>query len=79
MPEDEGGGFIVLVPDLPGCMSDGEMVKSALASVMEAVAAWPRCSAALCRRPHVIFKLRNDHRGATALGTAISKKNFMSK
>ena len=23
LPSDEGGGFLALVPDLPGCMSDG--------------------------------------------------------
>jgi antitoxin HicB len=28
------------VPDLPGCMSDGETAEAALASVKDAVAAW---------------------------------------
>jgi predicted RNase H-like HicB family nuclease len=32
LPEDEGGGFVALVPDLPGCMSDGETAEAALAS-----------------------------------------------
>jgi predicted RNase H-like HicB family nuclease len=40
LPQDEGGGFIALVPDLPGCMPDGETAEAALASVMDAVAAW---------------------------------------
>lgn len=40
LPEDEGGGFVALVPDLPGCMSDGETAEAALAAVQEAVAAW---------------------------------------
>ena len=38
-PED-GGGFIATVPDLPGCMSDGETAEAALANVRDAIAAW---------------------------------------
>jgi predicted RNase H-like HicB family nuclease len=38
-PED-GGGFVALVPDLPGCMSDGETAEEALANVRDAIAAW---------------------------------------
>lgn len=40
LPEAEGGGFVALVPDLPGCMSDGETAQAALASVEDAVVAW---------------------------------------
>jgi antitoxin HicB len=40
LPEAEGGGFVALVPDLRGCMSDGETAEAALASVKDAVAAW---------------------------------------
>jgi antitoxin HicB len=36
----EGGGFIALVPDLPGCMSDGETEEEALRSVKDAIAEW---------------------------------------
>ncbi len=49
LPEDEGGGFVALVPDLPGCMSDGEMPEAALASVQDAVAAWIEEATALGR------------------------------
>ena len=37
---EDGGGFAALVPDLPGCMSDGESPEEALASVRDAIAAW---------------------------------------
>ena len=37
---DDGGGFIATVPDLPGCLSDGETPEEALANVQDAVAAW---------------------------------------
>ena len=37
---EDGGGFFATVPDLPGCMSDGETPEEALANVREAIAAW---------------------------------------
>jgi antitoxin HicB len=38
-PED-GGGFLATVPDLPGCMSDGETPEEAITNVQEAIEAW---------------------------------------
>lgn len=38
-PED-GGGFAAFVPDLPGCMSDGDTPEEALTNVRDAIAAW---------------------------------------
>ncbi len=38
-PED-GGGFSAVVPDLPGCMSDGETPEEAIANVEDAIAVW---------------------------------------
>lgn len=49
LPQDEGGGFVALVPDLPGCMSDGETAEAALASVKDAVASWIEEASALGR------------------------------
>ena len=49
LPEDEGGGFVALVPDLPGCMSDGETAEAALASVQDAATAWIEEATALGR------------------------------
>jgi antitoxin HicB len=40
LPEDEGGGYVALVPDLPGCMADGETREAAAHAVADAIAAW---------------------------------------
>jgi antitoxin HicB len=37
---EEGGGFLAEVPDLPGCMSDGETREEALENVNDAILAW---------------------------------------
>ena len=36
----EDGGFTVMVPSLPGCISEGDTYEEALANVKEAIAAW---------------------------------------
>lgn len=46
---EDGGGFIATVPDLPGCMSDGETAEAALANVRDAIAAWIEEARALGR------------------------------
>jgi len=40
LPVEDGGGFVVTVPDLPSCMSDGETPEEALQNVQEAIASW---------------------------------------
>lgn len=40
LPSEEGGGFLATVPDLPGCMSDGETPEQAITNVQDAIAAW---------------------------------------
>ena len=40
LPADEGGGFVATVPDLPGCMSDGDTPEEALANVQDAIVTW---------------------------------------
>jgi predicted RNase H-like HicB family nuclease len=36
----DGGGYLATVPDLPGCMSDGETPEEALKNVQEAIESW---------------------------------------
>jgi antitoxin HicB len=40
LPKEEGGGYVITFPDLPGCMSDGETVDEAIANGREAFEAW---------------------------------------
>lgn len=37
---EEGGGFLITLPDLPGCMSDGETVEEAIDHGRDAFACW---------------------------------------
>jgi antitoxin HicB len=36
----EGGGFLALVPELPGCKSDGETPQQALENAYDAIVCW---------------------------------------
>lgn len=47
-PED-GGGFLATVPDLPGCMSDGETPEEALVNIQDAIACWMEAAEELGR------------------------------
>jgi antitoxin HicB len=40
LPPAEGGGFSALVPDLPGCMSDGATPQEAFLNAQDAIACW---------------------------------------
>jgi antitoxin HicB len=40
LSSDEGGGYLVSFPDLPGCMSDGESIAEAIKNAAEAEDAW---------------------------------------
>ncbi|HMX16954.1 MAG TPA: type II toxin-antitoxin system HicB family antitoxin [Rhodocyclaceae bacterium] len=40
LAEDEGGGYLITFPDLPGCMSDGATEDEAVAQGREAFEAW---------------------------------------
>jgi antitoxin HicB len=47
---DEGGGWLAEVPDLPGCLSDGETPQEATDNVMDEIASWIEAAAEDGRR-----------------------------
>lgn len=40
LPKDDGGGYLIEFPDLPGCMSDGETIAEAIENGNDAVSCW---------------------------------------
>ncbi len=40
LPDDEGSGFLVTFPDLPGCIADGETIEQAIKEAKDAFNAW---------------------------------------
>ncbi|MEW6186518.1 MAG: type II toxin-antitoxin system HicB family antitoxin [Thermodesulfobacteriota bacterium] len=40
LKKDEGGGFLVTFPDLPGCMADGETIDEAIVEAKDAFKCW---------------------------------------
>ena len=40
LSDEDGGGFLATVTELPGCMSDGETQEEALHNVRDAIRAW---------------------------------------
>ena len=44
LTEQEGGGYLATVPELAGCMSDGETRAEALTNVEDAIATWLHCA-----------------------------------
>ena len=42
LSEDDGGGFLAVAIDLPGCMSDGETPEKAVHAVLDAIESWIR-------------------------------------
>ena len=40
LSDEDGGGFFAEVPELPGCMSDGETPQEALENAYDAIACW---------------------------------------
>ncbi|HEY0014003.1 MAG TPA: type II toxin-antitoxin system HicB family antitoxin [Allosphingosinicella sp.] len=37
---EEGGGFVAIAPELPGCRSDGDTPEEALRNGYDAIACW---------------------------------------
>ena len=42
---DDGGGYLITFPDLPGCVSDGDTLEDALLNGLDAAQSWLRTAA----------------------------------
>lgn len=40
LPPEEGGGYLIEFPDLPGCISDGETIDEAITNGEDAMLCW---------------------------------------
>lgn len=40
LSDEDGGGYLIEFPDLPGCMSDGDTIEEALANGADAMHGW---------------------------------------
>ncbi|MCI0696731.1 type II toxin-antitoxin system HicB family antitoxin [candidate division KSB1 bacterium] len=40
LPKEEGGGYLITFPDLPGCMADGETPEEAIKNGLDAAKSW---------------------------------------
>lgn len=40
LTEDEGGGYLIEFPDLPGCMADGKTIEEAINEGEDAINSW---------------------------------------
>lgn len=49
LSQEDGGGYFATVPDLPGCMSDGETPEEAVANVQDAILCWIEAATELRR------------------------------
>lgn len=49
LSKEEGGGFLITFPDLPGCMSDGETIEKAIENGRDAFIGWVSAQADMGR------------------------------
>jgi antitoxin HicB len=40
LTDEDGGGYLIEFPDLPGCLSDGETIEEAIANGADALQSW---------------------------------------
>ena len=45
IPNEEGGGYMVTLPDLPGCVADGDTIEKAVEEARDAFRAWTMAEA----------------------------------
>ena len=59
LSSEDGGGFLAVVPELPGCMSDGETEAEAVTNVQDAIVAWIALTVSKGQEPPKPMKQRH--------------------
>lgn len=71
--DEEGGGFLITFPDLPGCMSDGATIEEALENGRDAFQSWISAWIAAGRTVPVPAFTPEDAAAAEASGRFITR------
>ncbi len=50
LSEEQGGGWLAVVPELPGCKSDGDTPADALANAFDAIECWIEAAVEMGRK-----------------------------
>jgi antitoxin HicB len=72
LSEKDGGGFAGYVPDLPGCMSDGESQEETLANTRLAIEEWIETARKLGRKIPAPGSVKPSLQGPKTLIEALS-------
>ena len=48
LSKEEGGGYLIEIPDLPGCMADGDTIEEAFIEAESAIESWIQTAKEFC-------------------------------
>lgn len=65
LSKEEGGGYLITFPDLPGCMADGETPEEAIKNGLDAAKSWLKTAKA--------FKDRIPRGGESSSGKFVTR------
>ncbi len=67
IPEEEGGGYLVTLPDLLGCIADGETIDTAIGEARDAFTAWAMAEREATGRANLRMARKTSDRRAAFL------------
>lgn len=73
LSDADGGGFLATVPQLPGCMSDGETQNEALENIKDAIICWIETAKELGREIPIPDQYRSEDQFSGKLSLRIPK------